>query len=310
MYATGAAVSRSDLLNSLATFAPTAGWTVDYNGAWNITDYWLAIHKGAVYLHYWAPGPLIAPTVINFYAATGYNGSAAPNAQPNTSAQTLITPGAGPYTAYYFFASAGANYLHLVLQCAAGVFQHLHGGALDPVGGAAPLIYATCSAWQNIPGGGGTSSSYDTGSSGNCMPFTSLTSVPYPFQVYCTVDGVSRWFASSSASPARAIGCLQLASRVHNAIVREPNTFNQLVPFIPLSVYLERLAGNIWSYVGDVLDTRLMNIQNNAPLDEIVIGPDTWKVFPMIAKTPPATWNTAGGPCSSGPYALAFRKNA
>ena len=65
----------------------------------------------------------------------------------------------------------------------------------------------------------------------------------------------------------------------------------------------------IYAYAGDVSDMRLMNMRNNAPKDEITIGSDTWKVFPMISNNPNINIGNSPNP-SSGGYAIALRKNA
>jgi hypothetical protein len=313
MYATGTASSLSDFLNSLATFAASAGWTVDHNATISAGDYWLAVHKNACYLDYYMPPPVSgANTLIQLFGATGYNGSSAPGAQAGTSPNpTLLSPApAGPFTAYHFFSTAagGVNYLHALLEVSSGVFLHLHGGTLNAVGGASPVTYCAGTDWSSLSGG---TSSSDGGPAGanNWTPFAAEQgpSTWRALQVLATVDSVSRWFcgAAGNASPARLIGAVKPGSRAVHAFAREPNTFNQLVPYIPLSIYLERLVGNIYSYVGDVYDVRWLNMQNNAPKDEITIGADTWKIYPVIAKLPFAS-ATAG----TNNYAFAFRKNA
>jgi hypothetical protein len=306
MYATGAPTSLADFLNSLATFATSAGWTVDHNGVRSGSDYWLAVHKDSCYLDYFVP--ISSTTDIQLWGATGYSSGSAPSAQPGVSphASILHPAPAGPFTAYHFFSSntGGIDYLHAMLEYTAGNYLHLHGGCLSPVGGLSNLIYTAGSYWSGLSGG---YSSYDGGPGlGNYWPFSAEPNGgAQQFQVLATIDSVTRWFAPSLTSPARAIGPTRTGSRNVYAFQRNPNTFNQLAPFIPLSIYLERAVGNIYSYAGDVLDMRWFNMTNNAAKDEITIGADTWKVYPVISKAP------FGSPtASSGNYGFGFRKNA
>lgn len=305
MYATGTPISLADMLNSLATFAATAGWTVDHNGVYTSGDYWLAVHQGGIYLNYYVPASPAAPQ-IQLYGATGYAGGSGPTGQANSSphAPTMYPPPPGPYTAYHFFSTtAGPIYLHMILEYSSNNFMHLHGGALNAVGGATPALYIASSQWSALSGGG---SSID-GASGNYVPFSQDGGADgfACGMTLCTVDSVLRWFWAGNTSPGRMVNGVKTGSRTYHTFYREPNTFNQLVPFIPISQYLERLVGGIASYVGDVPDMRWLSIVNNNPKDEVTIGSDTWKLFPVISKQP------FGSPtAATGNYAFAFRKSA
>jgi hypothetical protein len=105
MYATGTPVSLADFLNNLAIFAATAGWTVDNNAVYTSGDYWLAVHKGDVYLNYYVPPT--TPINIRLYGATGFNASSGPAAQANGSPNYTMMwpPPAGPYAAFHFFST-------------------------------------------------------------------------------------------------------------------------------------------------------------------------------------------------------------
>jgi hypothetical protein len=317
MYATGTPTSLSDFLNSLNTFAVSAGWTSDFNGVAHFSgasDYYLAVHKDSCYLGYYVPNTAASPgtLTLQLWGATGYAGSTIPSAQAgaSTNPALMFPPPAGPYSAYHFFSTAtsGVDYLHALLEYSSGNFLHIHGGCLNPIGGATPATYTTGTRWSALSAG---NSSSDGGPNvGNFTPFSAENASGSGqgwqlFQVRATVDSVARWFWPGNASPARAIGAVRSGSKNVHAFAREPNTLNQLVPFIPLSLYLERAAGQIYSYIGDVIDMRWLNLANNQAKDEITIGSDTWKVFPVISKQPigSATAATAN-------YGFAFRKNA
>jgi hypothetical protein len=315
MYATGTPTSLSDYLNSLATFATSAGWTVDFNAhaGFAAHDYYLAVHKDLCYLNWYIPDTTAAAGTlqIQLYGATGYAGSTAPSAQAGASPNPTLMypPPTGPYNAYHFFSTStsGVDYLHTLLEYSAGAFLHLHGGCLNPVGGASPATYCAGTRWGTLTG---TNASSDSGPAiGNFTPFSAenpSAGLGYQlFQLRATVDSTARWFWPGNASPARAIGAVRSGSKNVHAFARSPNTLNQLVPFIPLSLFVERAVGNVYSYLGDVIDMRWMTLANNQAKDEITIGSDTWKVFPVITKQPLGSPNVA-----TGNYGFAFRKNA
>jgi hypothetical protein len=314
MYATGTPVSLSDFLNALNTFAVSAGWTSHFNGVpafSGAADYMLSVSKDSCYLNYYVPNTAAAPPALQLqlWGATAYAGSTQPAAQAGASPQAALMspPPVGPYTAYHFFSTAtsGVDYLHSLLEYSSGNFLHIHGGCLNPVGGATPATYIAGTSWSALAGG---NSATDSGPGGNnYTPFSAeFSSSGYrQFQLRATVDSTARWFYPGNATPGRAIGAVRASSKNVHAFARSPNTFNQLVPFIPLSLFAERAVGNVYSYLGDVIDMRWMNLANNQAKDEITIGSDTWKVFPVISKLP------FGSPtAATNNYGFAFRKNA
>jgi hypothetical protein len=316
MYATGTPTSLSDFLNALNTFAVSAGWTSDFNGVPHFSgasDYYLAVHKDSCFLGYYVPNTaaLGGSLQIQLWGATAYAGSTQPSAQAGAPAlpTLLFPPPVGPYAGYHFFstATAGVDYLHTLLEYSAGNFLHLDGGRLNPVGGASPATYTAGTCWSALAGG---NSSLDSGPAGNnWTPFSAEGSGAGTGQrscnLLCTVDGTARWFNNGNATPARLIGGWKTGSKNLHAFFRNPNTFNQLTPFIPLSLFVERAIGNVYSCIGDVIDMRVVNLQNNQPKDEITIGSDTWKLFPVISKQP------LGSPtAATSILGYAFRKNA
>jgi hypothetical protein len=323
-YATGSASTCTAVLQALATFCTSYGWTVNYNNTYTGLGWWLSISKGTCYLNFTVP---TAGGLITMYGATSYNSSSAPSAQPNVSAPLVCNPGQtssgvnpGPYSAYHFFSSSTGAYLHCIIEVSAGVFAHFHGGQLSAAGGASPAIYITVSNWSRYAASNG----FDTipsnpDGSGNCKPFSAdygggSGSMASPYNGYligCTVDSAFLWFQGyNGSSPARlgATGNSGASGWERSAHVRSPNTFNGVAPLIAIPVFVERATGNIYSFIGDTPDIRFFNMKNNNAKDEITIGSDVWKLFPIIANNP--TINVGGGSVSSYPYGLAFKKSA
>ncbi|MDE4924370.1 hypothetical protein PQH03_06985 [Ralstonia insidiosa] len=302
MYATGAASNPTAVVQALATFAMSAGFTVDNNAAYG-GGWWLAIHKGACYLNFVTPA---SGNYIAIYGATGFSSSAAPSAQANSSPGTVCAMVAGPYTAYHFFSTAGADaYLHLAIELGANVFAHIQAGSLRAAGGASPCIYTQSTQWSSYSTGYASFPDYD---GTNQMPW-GLDQYGGYNCVGVVVDGTMRWFARRAASPSRTFNVWQSGGIQNASIGRSPNTFNGLPVLLSIPVFVERAVGGIYSYVGEPSDVRLVNLKNNNPKDEITIGSDVWKFFPAVAKNPNVNILNSPNP-SSGNYAYAYRKNA
>lgn len=302
MYSTGTAAGPKATLQALATFATSAGFTVDNNAAYS-GGWWLAVHKGSCYLNFVSDS---ADTQITLYGATGFSGAGTPSTQAQTSPGVICNCGAGPYTGYHFFSTTGtAPYLHCVIEKSAGVFAHFQGGALNAVGGASPCIYVHVTNWD-YSGVGTSSSSPDYYY--NRMPWDCYGS-PDGGHVGLTVDSTFRWFSNpNSSANARCIWPIRPNGFEYYAFNRSPNTFNGLPILLLIKSFVERAATNTYAYVGDAPDMRFLNMKNNNPKDELTIGADTWKIFPVVSNSP--IINTNNAPASSGNYALAFRKNA
>lgn len=304
MYSTGTASGPKAVLQALATFATSAGFTVDFNNTYTGFGWYLAVHKGSCYINLVAD---TGDTQILIYGATGYSGAAGPTSQANSSfvagTSTVCNSGAGPYTGYHFFStSGGAAYLHVAIEKSAGIFAHFQVGALSAIGGASPCTYVQATNWTYS---GGSGSFPD---SGGTMPWSDVQANGY---VGVTVDSTFRWFRSAGLpSPARAVWPLQTSGVHRNSIAVSPNTFNGLGVLFPVPCFVERAVGNVYAYVGDAPDLRILNMKNSNPKDELTIGSDTWKIFPVISNNP--LINQSGSPNgpSSGNYAYAYRKNA
>lgn len=302
MYVTGSASSPTAVVQALATFATSAGFTVDNNAAYS-GGWWLAVHKGACYLSFVTPA---SGNYITVYGATGFDNTLAPNAQANASPGTICAMVPGPYTAYHFFGSSGADaYLHAAIEMGANVFAHIQAGALRAAGGASPCIYTHSTRWSSYTDGYASYPDIDTT---NQMPWGFDLGGGANF-IGAAVDGAFRWFSRQTGSPRRTFNVWQFAGMQNGAFRRSPNTFNGLPILLSIPVAVERAVGNIYSYVGEPADIRLVNIRNNNPKDEITIGADVWKLFPVIAKNPNVNIYNSPNP-SSGNYAYAFRKNA
>jgi hypothetical protein len=312
-YATGTATGCAAVLQALATFAAAHGWTVDNNAAY-LSGWWLAVHKGSCYLNFQAPS---TDDSITIYGATAFSGGATPSTQAQTSLGYVFTAATGPYAAYHFFSSSGGTYLHALIEISTDIFAHFHGGQLNIVGGASPCIYVTASRWNAYaPTSGSDPITCQADHPSNTRPFDSAGATHPPGAIACTVDSTFRWFVMGGSVALTRVGPLgqgggggPLPQWQRSGIMASPNTFNGVAVLYPLPIFVERAAGSIFSMVGEVPDLRYVNLRYNNAKDEITIGSDVWKLYPLVANIPPGTL-VAGGPASSYPFGIAFKKSA
>ena len=315
-YQTGSASGCAAVLQALATFAAAHGWTVNNNASYS-GGWWLAVHNGGgCYLNFVTPAAG-TDDYITIYGATGFSVGAGPSGQAQTSAGFQFTAQAGPYSAYHFFSSSSGTYLHCLVEISSGMFAHFHGGQLNAVGGASPVIYVTTSRWYAYgPTYSGDLTSNSADYYYNIKPFSADGSAYSSGAVACTVDSTFRWFPMwSGTQPGRiaALGIGQSSSLLYgwqrSGFLATPNRYNGVAALFTIPFFLERAIGNTFSLVGEAPDVRYVNMTNNNAKDEITIGTDVWKLFPMVANVPNGT-GTPNGPASSYPFGLAFKKSA
>ena len=75
-----------------------------------------------------------------------------------------------------------------------------------------------------------------------------------------------------------------------------------MYPIVPF--YWNRTTNNITGPLGQMKDVRGLNIGNFAEEEEILVGSDTWVVFPTYRKTPTTT-NVTG---YTGYQGIAYKK--
>ncbi len=311
-YQTGTPPGCANFLQTLATAAAAAGWTVDHNAAVTSDGWWLALHNSTgAYVNLHAKA---ADNQIDCYGATGYNGANTYSNQTGTPAQLLnaYTGAAAGFVGYHIFTKAGgaSPYIHCMLEVTSGVFVHIHFGTVVSANGGGNVNYLTCSSIVSPQG-----SFYYSYPQYQITPWGEGSNDA--MLINATVDSTNRWFGSQNlaSSPARALlpfvnpANSSLGKQLYFAAAQSlPNTFNGLPVLLPMPMMLERAAGGLWAYVGDALDIRQFNLKSNSPKDEITIGADVWKVFPVGTKG--SNVNIGNAPYCTGYVGFAFRKNA
>ena len=316
-YETGISTSLFDLLDKIRIFAAVRGFTVNENTIVNSDTRRVYLQKdtangGGLTFHLGLEAfvnSTATTTEIRMRGATGYTPSAALNLQPGAPSQSAVMDfvGNGPYVAYHLFSDTAGDYVHCVLEYSAGFFSHLVFGQLDKFGAYAGGHY--CDA---VYVGGMPSDRGNYQSSFSRMLFDNIgVSAPARGQVSANLElNVWRMFDSTTGSPssfdAYGNGRFSFTSRL--LVGSQPNTLNLATPFIPIYIFTDIGGSNSGNRtpLGVVKDLRLVWLQPFAVGQEVTLGPDTWKLFPMTRRS--NLQNTADSLPNSWQLGYAYRK--
>jgi hypothetical protein len=318
-YETGTATGTADLITKLGTFAESLGWTVSSQTNSNTSFY---PNSPATPGKVFSKGSLVfgvgyASTFIATCGATAVDGAAVWNRQTNSSITNTSGMGSftnemtGPYQAYHFFGGTSPDYLHVVVEISAGVFRHFHLGELVKAGSYTGGAYFTGTFWlMSFQSFGYFANSPDAAQHNAPFDYAGAQR----FAVRANIDGkATQWHTPQSGSPfgVRSVVRLQGWNFLQSLHQRSPSEFNQLTPFFPIQVHLER-SSSLWSNAGYVPDMRYLNFANLSPGEVVTLGDDEWMVFPLVSKT--AIWGNTGNTPeaqipSSGPYGFAYKRN-
>jgi hypothetical protein len=306
-YETGTATTQQDLLDKLQTFAAANGWTVD---EWNTSGKELSMHRSTVYVHfqwdstattggigiYQSLGWIAAGT--NPWQHTDDSGTGlASLTGPYTSQRRVDRIGDGPFTKYFFFEDD--TYIHVVLEYAPGLYRHFGMGILEKVGTWTGGEYAYGHIWynsfgvQDYPQDSRHSFSFDARNTNASTDNATLHVEGLPGEPSASTKWGVMWQGTSPGNDRAAVARVNLFGGLRdgpltNALSWMPaNPNNGYIPLVPIPIYYRRDAGSSpekWYLLGFAKATRLINIRNYNPGDEITVGSDTWTVFPWVRK--------------------------
>lgn len=300
-YQTGSATDLSDLLEKLSVFAASLGWVVD--GFTPGSSPTLFLHNAD---GYWSFG--YGRTQYNsnnkkygllVCCNTGYSGDSSWNAQPGSSynakgyysgAQTTDL-NLSAYISYDFFGTA--QYLHVVVQIAAGVFRHFGIGTLNKEGDYIGGQYAYGSIFSIA--NSGVSFYYavlpfaDYIDSSEARYTTSIVRADmlggrnispdyYPFGLQIssapTAIGVTgSWYSASSA----------YASHPDNFSIRtSKSALGAVVAPVPNAIIAICVDG-LYRRLGSVPDMYPCRITGLTPRAQFDINGETWMTMPALA---------------------------
>lgn len=302
-YEKSQSTSMIDLFQKLSTFAVANGWTEDHSDY--VTNRRLSIHRSTIYTQFnWDPA---TPANVGIYQSTGFSGSGtAPGNHTGDSGQGIVsnsntTLATGRHVAldndtnnYWFFESD--TYLHVVVEVTSGVFAHFGMGILSKFGDnwtGGEYAYGVKQGSLN-----NTSGSID---SNGCYLLDGLTSNSnVAFMPSLKMSGIPNQAASTWGVVGGAITTPgndrggSARSKVYggyrgNTMARAfgrigSSNAQGLVPFYPITCFAQTSTSDLY-YLGAMPDVRGMNIQYYNPGDEVVVGGDTWVLFPSRQKS-------------------------
>jgi hypothetical protein len=330
-YETGTANDVNDLLSKLRVFALAQGWAVDFNGArTDHTGQAVLLNKAGMRCGFFTrtnvsgqgatidPGPYMGPALY----PGPYNSGQAAHAQTGISYFAYANNMPGPFVAYHVFAGAnraGESYLHVVVEVTAGSFRHFGVGTLNRLGVVTNGSYAYGNRWH----WNAINASDSINSTFNQVPWDS-TEDANPFNLdgglnsrgtiiradsdsvsprYCVLFGSSSGLGVNFARGFAVPPFFGRPSPTVNAsalAIPAASGLTGRAMLAPLWVAILR-PGNLWSPLGSPQDIRAVNMSNITPGAAITLGPDTWRVFPVIRK------NGIGSQENSGVNGYAYR---
>ena len=309
-YETGVSTSPSNLLSKLVTRLTTDGWTiVRTNGSPGAQ---VSVSDGSAtegnQFNFLADDTAINANIscqpsradggagVAFYNHTGSPKNAG-------TLGTYVVCGhkssstdqgfSGSHTAYHFFtgSTSDGRYCHVVVEGTAGVFWHLSFGTLEKAGSFTGGQYMTALELDN---------------SGNVMwPFQFANPVTRATQwVRCdefftgisvtTDGGSSRWFEDIGMAHNQGNAQGLVKAYYQGGLIN----FSQRTPFAPnlISVWnslTPSISVTNYKILGHTPDLRLVSMDGRESSEQIIIGSDTWHIFPVHRKTTDGTSTTS-----------------
>lgn len=270
---------------------------------------------------------------LEAWVCDGFTPGVAANLQTNNRKFVVVGPMATSLYGYHLFSNG--DFVHLVIEEMPGRFRHLSFGFISKYGPFAGGQYLTAgcpleSVTTIATAFNSVSQMIPFGSNGQGPSRSSLATSGYPgTYVRADIDGWAvgwRILATGYWDTANLDVCgtssyanitnnragyitggpqVSLQSLAHDLAYHcSPQSYNGLAPMLPCYVGVNRTPYiGTWTLLGEFPDVRFLNISNFNPGEELVLGTDVWKIFPL--------WNkayTLGAEPISYDYGLAYRK--
>ena len=314
-YETGVAAGPNDLLDKFRIFAIAQGWTVNRWVSWTYGQQ-LCISKGSAYFNFQScqAGSYIinGSNGSNKYGiaingSDGYSGALDYDKQPGYPVRGTTSGGdqahvnvpfvlnSGPFASYHFFDPDGTC-LYAEIEEITGVFLRFGVGSLalyNPAQPGGQFVYGVSGQHQTNSVDSYNWLGVDADNQNYAAEMTPFRSASYSdantgphcaSMVRCQVLGYDNWASSGRTSVVQGLPYVCQGGGVHDAVLREfsPNQINGSVLLLPNIVSLR--DGAYLYPMGVMPGWRNVNITNYAPKDEITLGADVWKLFPMYQK--------------------------
>jgi hypothetical protein len=309
--------SPQDLIDAIATFCASNGWTVDRNDLVS-TNRTLTMHIAGVsdYVHIFN----INTTEVQTRLSVGYDGGLAPNLQPNVQPFSSRSNGlSGPFPRVYFFADG--TEVHVVVESSiANEWRHLCFGVAQKIGAYDGGTYADgtwrgsthlgdypASNQHHVPFGMSGARSTDTDPYAGCIRADDAEGARTNFFHWFGDGGASATYGRAhtgvtSWSAVSSGGVGWLARLTGGA---DQNAFSARSVGQNITVLIDRTGSPLYrSPIANIRNTRFINIVKFNNADEFIIGSDTWKVFPAIKRS--LQVSSASGAPNYGSHTMGF----
>lgn len=293
----------ADVIERIVSFAAANGWSLDRNDLAG-DQRTATLHKGGTsdYVHIYNT---TGSDLLRMRVSVGYAAGLTPAQQPNVSDECVTVLEVGPYPKVFIFGSGDQVWATVAIGRNAE-YRSLGFGVLEKVGVYTGGTYVVGTDW-------GRGSRW-SGFGANSGPFFSGDSSPSSghIRVDVPIDGRENFMfniqgdANNRARTDVGGGLGGMASVLADRADR--NAFSGRSVLHPITVYVGRTGPSVfYSPVGVVQDVRVCSLEKLAPEQEITVGSDIYKVFPVAAKRP--FYPEAGNlPAASGNYGYAVRK--
>jgi hypothetical protein len=314
--------SPEALIDAICTFVSAEGWTVERNALVGSNRTATVRMVGTTdYIHIYN----VNTTEVYMRISVGYDGGLAPSANPNVQAYDTRTNGlTGPYSRVYFFMDNDA--VHIVIATAsAEEYRHLCFGMPDKIGDYTGGTYADGTYRVADFLGDLQANRHRAPFVGGGLGPTS-NSAPYPGCIHADVVADARsnffhWFGDRQDDHVTIGGAFtgimswaQAGSRYWLAYIAggaDRNIFSGRSIFHPIHVFVNRAGSPTYrSPVATIRNTRFCNLTKLSVAQEVTIGSDTWKVFPLIKRSLLASSGAAAPNYGSHTTGYAIKKIA
>lgn len=309
-YETGSATGLSDLLSKLNTFASANGWTIDefdtVGGDW-------AISKNGIFIS--GRWDTTSASILALYQALAFSGTGTlPGAHTDDSGNGFNTSTShtnanldnerhvnfettGPYPSYHFFENdSGPAYIHVVVEVITDRFVHFGFGEINKIGTWTGGEYCYGQQHQTTTGTTTNSSWLLDGGFADATSTNEQMAATLHMEGLPGMTGAQKWgqvWGTPTGIPNDTGGNAKMFVQggyrggpiAHSFGIFAGSNTSGLVPMYPLGLFYNRASPNEGYFLGWQPDVRAVSIKNFAPKEEVVIGSDTWIMFPAGIRT-------------------------
>jgi len=339
-YSTGAATDIPDLMSKIETFISANGWTIDEADSFQGQPAW---HKNSCYVSFRYDGssPSAFGRSMGVYQATGYSGTGTrPGGHTGDSGcgywvasvpadstidtyRCVYQMGDGPFTYWLFEYDDGTvYYINIVLEVRQGEYRHIGFGMLEKFGdwgGHAGGEYLYGCRNESGYNSGDSCFGLDSGNTGSSTEGTdSAASIrvggSYPgkeLSDWATVTSSKTLYTNSkdraNVQRSGVLGGVRKGAfpAVYGQFTGYPG-FTGVIPMTAIELFMIDYTNGRTRFLGAQKDIRFLSIANFSAAEEVVIGSDTWVMFPILKK---GTLMAADAQGDSGYAGFAYRKD-